>query len=132
MSMTATSATGSGIAWVPATGEPPPTLTRLPIVMPFESSAERLMMPVTSTKWPSSFLTSFMMSPLPASRNDLPRTIGPLWVSVSRAVGHRQNAPLQASRDHQLDRVVRDTRPLLTGLLIARRSPARAQALAFS
>ena len=95
MSMTATSATGSGIDLVPATGEPPPTATRLPILMPFESSAERLTMPVTSTKWPSSFLTSFMMSPLPASRKDFARTIGPLCVSVWRVSDTASTRPLR-------------------------------------
>src|SRR3954463_3827510 len=80
-SITATSAAGSGVLCVPATGEPPLIATRLPILTPFESSDERFTTPVTSTKEPSSFLTSFMMSPLPATRNDLPRTMGPLCVS---------------------------------------------------
>ena len=87
------------------------------------SSAERLTMPVTSTKWPSSFLTSFMRSPLPARRKDFARTIGPLWVSVCRGVGDRQDAALEAARDHELDRIVRDLGPFLTSLLVRWRRP---------
>lgn len=49
MSMTGTSATGSGIARVPLTGEPDPIRTRLPIRTPFSSSADRFTIPVTST-----------------------------------------------------------------------------------
>ena len=119
MSITATSATGSGIDFVLETGDPPPMATRFPILMPLVVERRALDDAGDLHEVVVFLLDQFHEVALAGEAEGLRAHDRPaLGVGLPR-VGHRQDAAFEAARDHELDRIVRDLGAFLTSLLVA-------------